>query len=184
MREIVSKKYIIIVILVIYGLIAFAILNFVSGKMSYSVEDVNDKYVVSITNNHGKTIYENTYNAYPVISQIGENTVSVTIGAGDHWTTKFINGKTNRISDYFANISACSEQLVVYGIYEGGELKIVIRDIYDNEKVYKEIIDTFPIVAVGSYLIKEAQIIDDHTVHLTYYVNNDWEEREELVVLD
>lgn len=83
MREIVSKKYIIIAILVIIcGLIAFAILYFVPGKMSYSVEEVNDKYVVSINNNHGKTIYENTYNAYPVILQIGESTVSVTIGAG------------------------------------------------------------------------------------------------------
>ena len=183
-RKIVSKKYIIIAILVICGLIAFAVLNFVPGKMSYSVEEVNDKYVVSITNNYGKTIYENTYNAYPIILQVGENTVSVTIGAGDYWTTMFINGKTNRISDYFENISACSEQLVVYGIYEDGELKIVIRDIYDKEKVYKEIIDTFPVVAVGSYLIKEAQIIDDHTVHLTYYVNNDWEEKEELVLLD
>ncbi|MBD5494783.1 MAG: hypothetical protein HDR12_10515, partial [Lachnospiraceae bacterium] len=169
---------------IICALIVLAILNLVPCKMSYNVEEVNNKYVVSITNNHGKTIYENTYNAYPIILQVGENTVSVTIGAGDYWTTKFINGKTNRISDYFENISACSEQLVVYGIYEDGELKIVIRDIYDKEKVYKEIIDTFPVVAVGSYLIKDAQIIDDHTVHLTYYVNNDWEEKEEIVFLD
>ena len=48
----------------------------------------------------------------------------------------------------------------------------------------QEIIDTFPVVAVGSYLIKEVQIIDDHTVHVTYYVNDDWEEKEELIVLD
>ena len=67
-KKIVSKKYIIIATLVILGLIVFAALYFVPGKMSYSVEKVNDKYVVSITNNYGKTIYENTYNAYPVIS--------------------------------------------------------------------------------------------------------------------
>ena len=83
-REIVSKKYIIIAILVICPLIVLAVLSIVPGKMSYSVEEVNDKYVVSITNNYGKTIYEYTYNAYPVISQIGENTVSVVIAAGDY----------------------------------------------------------------------------------------------------
>lgn len=96
----------------------------------------------------------------------------VTIGFGDAWTTKFINGKTNRISDSFVNISAYNEELVVYGIYEDGQLKIIIRNIYDKEAAYEEVVDEFPNVAVGSYIIKDAQIIDNHSVHLTYYVNN------------
>ncbi len=73
---------------------------------------------------------------------------------------------------------------MVYGIYEDEQLKIVIRDIYDKDKVYKEVIDTFPNVAVGSYIIKDAQIIDEHSVDLTYYVGDAWEEKEEVVVLD
>lgn len=108
----------------------------------------------------------------------------VTVGRGDSWTNKFINGKTNRISDSFENISAYDGQLVVYGIYEDEQLKIVIRDIYDKEKVYKEVIDTFPNVAVGSYIIKDARIIDGNSVHLTYYVGNEWEEKEKVIRLD
>lgn len=132
----------------------------------------------------GEKIYENVYELEPSIIQVGKDTILIRIGRGDSWTTKFINGKTNRISDSFENISAYNEQLVVYGIYEDEQLKIVIRDIYDKDKIYKEVFDTFPNVAVGSYIIKDAQIIDEHSVQLTYYVGDEWEEKEKLIQLD
>lgn len=180
-RKRLSKKCI---VFVICCLTIFVILKFVPDKMSYSVERLKDNYTVSIFNNRGKKIYEDTYRLEPNVSKIGENTVMVTIGRGDSWTTKFINGKTNRISDGFENISAYNEKLVVYGTYEDEELKIIIRDIYDKEKAYEEVIDAFPDVAVGSYIIKDAQIIDNHSVHITYYVDSNWEEKEKLIFLD
>lgn len=132
----------------------------------------------------GKRIYENVYGVEPIIMQVDKDTLLIRTGRGDSWITKFVNGKTNRVSDDFENISAYNGQLVVYGIYEDEQLKIVIRDIYDKDKVYKEVIDTFPNVAVGSYIIKDAQIIDEHSVDLTYYVGDEWEEKEEVVLLD
>ena len=39
-------------------------------------------------------------------------------------------------------------------------------------------IDTFPNVAVGLYIIKDAQILDEHSVDLTYYVGDEWKEKE------
>lgn len=184
LKKIISKKGIVIAVIVICCLTVFAILIIAPNKMSYSIEKVNNTYNVSITNRWGKKIYENVYELEPSIIQVGKDTILIRIGRGDSWATRFINGKTNRISDSFENISAYNEQLVVYGIYEDEQLKIVIRDIYDKDKVYKEVIDTFPNVAVGSYIIKDAQIIDEHSVHLTYYVSNEWEEKEKLIQLD
>lgn len=184
LKKIMSKKIIVILIIIICCLVLFVLLKFAHNKISYNVERINDNYIVSIFNNRGKKIYEDIYRGEPIISKIGENTIMVTIGFGDSWTTKFINGKTNRISDSFENISAYNEELVVYGIYEDGQLKIIIRDIYDKEAAYKEVIDVFPNVAVGSYIIKDAQIIDNHSVHLTYYVGSNWEEKEILIFLD
>lgn len=180
----VSKKGIVIAAIVICCLTVFAVLMILPHKMSYSVEKVNDTYSVSIKNKWGKKIYENVYELEPSIIQVGKDTILIKIGRGDSWTSTFINGKTNRISDGFENISIYNEELVVYGTYEDEQIKIVIRDIYDKDKVYKEVIDTFPDVAVGSYIIKDAQIIDEHSVHLTYYVGNGWEEKETLIQLD
>lgn len=184
LKKIMSKKGIVITLIVVCCLMAFAIFMLLSNKISYTVEEVNGTYNVSVNNRCGKRIYENAYGVEPIIMQVDKDTILIRTGKGDSRITKFINGKTNRVSDNFENISAYNGQLVVYGIYEDEQLKIVIRDIYDKDKVYKEVIDTFPNVAVGSYIIKDAQIIDEHSVDLTYYVGDEWEEKEEVVLLD
>lgn len=184
LKKIMSKKGIVITLIVVCCLMAFAIFMLLSNKISYTVEEVNGTYNVSVNNRCGKRIYENAYGVEPIIMQVDKDTILIRTGKGDSRITKFINGKTNRVSDNFENISAYNGQLVVYGIYEDEQLKIVIRDIYDEDKVYKEVIDTFPNVAVGSYIIKDAQIIDEHSVDLTYYVGDEWEEKEEVVLLD
>ena len=184
LKKIISKKGIVITLIVACCLMAFAIFMLLSNKISYTVGEVNGTYNVSVNNRWGKRIYENAYGVEPIIVQVDKDTILIRTGKGDSWITKFINGKTNRVSDNFENISAYNGQLVVYGIYEDEQLKIVIRDIYDKDKVYKEVIDIFPNVAVGSYIIKDAQIIDEHSVDLTYYVGDEWEEKEEVILLD
>lgn len=184
LKKIISKKGIVITLIVVCCLMAFAIFMILSNKISYTVEEVNGTYNVSVNNRCGKRIYENAYGVEPIIMQVDKDTILIRTGKGDSRITKFINGKTNRVSDNFENISAYNGQLVVYGIYKDEQLKIVIRDIYDKDKVYKEVIDTFPNVAVGSYIIKDAQIIDEHSVDLTYYVGDEWEEKEEVILLD
>ena len=184
LKKIISKKGIVITLIVVCCLMAFAIFMILSNKISYTVEEVNGTYNVSVNNRCGKRIYENAYGVEPIIMQVDKDTILIRTGKGYSRITKFINGKTNRVSDNFENISAYNGQLVVYGIYEDEQLKIVIRDIYDKDKVYKEVIDTFPNVAVGSYIIKDAQIIDEHSVDLTYYVGDEWEEKEEVILLD
>lgn len=164
-------------IIIIICCLVFA-LKFIPHKVSYSVEMNQDGYIVSVIDIHGKLIYEEFYQLEPVVSEVGDYTVMVTAGKGDSIVFKFINGKTGRISDNFENISTYNEQLVVYGIYEDEKLKIVIRDIYDKDIIYKEITDTFPNVAVGSYIIKDAEILSDCLVHITYYTGDDWKEKD------
>lgn len=150
---------------------------------SYNVEKSQNGYVVSITDIHGKLLYEDFYQLEPIISEIGKDTIMVTAGKGDSIAYKFINRKSGKISDSYENISTYNEQLVVYGIYENAKLKIVIRDIYDEDIVYKEITDQFPGVAVGSYIIKNAEIVSDNLVHITYYIGDNWKEKEVFVNL-
>lgn len=174
-----------IIIIMAAGCLAlFIILNNLWNKIQYSVEKIDDKYIVSISNDQGEIIYKGAYALQPVISKTGESTFMVTVGKGDSRTTKFINKKTGIVSDGFENISACNEKIVIYGTYESDKLKIIIRDIYDKNKYYEEIIDTFPNVAVGSYIIKDAQIYSNGSIDLTYYVDDDWTEKKKVVFWD
>ena len=101
LKKIISKKGIVITLIVIGCLIVFIILMSSSNKISYSVEEVNGNYNVSVNNRWGKSIYENVYGVDPIIMQVDEDTILIRTGGGDSWTTKFINGKTNRVSDNF-----------------------------------------------------------------------------------
>ena len=80
--------------------------------------------------------------------------------------------------------TAYNEKIVVYAIYEEGNLKIIIRDIYNKDEVYKEIIDEFPNIAVGSYIIKDARVINNHLVYLNYYLGNDWKEKKNFIFVN
>ena len=182
MKKIISKKN--IAIMFVCCFIFWMLLNSAPNKMSYTVEKEDDSYIVSVFNPHGEKIYEEQYGVEPAISKVGKNTVMVTVGAGNWWQSRFINGKTEGISDWFGQIAAYSEQLVVYGTYEDNKLKIIIRDIYDKDKIYKEITDSFPQVAVGSYLVKDAQILNDHLVYLRYYIDDEWTEKGKFVFLN
>lgn len=178
-----SYKNVFIVLIAISCAVCLFIFKCLPDKMAYTVDKNEENYAVSITNNQGKKIYEHSYKSEPVISKAGENTFIVTVGRGDCWTTSFINGKTGKVSENFENISSYNENLVVYGIYDDDKLKIIIRDIYDKEKAYKEIIDDFPDLAVGSYVIKDSKVINDHLVYIKYYTGDEWEEKENLVFL-
>ena len=106
LKKIISKKGIVITLIVISCLIVFTILMILSDKISYNVEEVNGNYNVSVNNRWGKRIYENVYGVAPIIMQVGKDAILIRTGKGDSWITKFINGKTNRVSDDFENISA------------------------------------------------------------------------------
>jgi len=151
-RMMLRKKHVFI-IMAICCLLLFIVIKSIPDPMSYSVEKDEDHWNVSIKGRNGETIYEESYELEPVITKIGRNTIMVTVGRGDLWISIFVNGKTGNVSNGFENISACNEKLVVYGTYQEGEMKIIIRDIYDESKIYKEITDDFPPVAVGSYII-------------------------------
>lgn len=172
------------VVIMVIVLLLFLIIKISSGKVTYSVDMRDNTYIVSIYSGEGNKIYENTYRIEPIISIIGKDTVVITSGRGDLWNTRFVDGKTGRVSDIYENVSAYNEEIVVYAIYEEGKIKIIIRDIYDKDKLYKEVNDSFPNVAVGSYVIEDAQIVNDQLVYLKYYVGDDGEEKEEYIYLN
>lgn len=193
MKKTGTKKIVIIAaIVIICCILAFIVARLMPNQTTYRTEENQmtyhmeqtgeESYKVSVYNRKGEMLYEDEYLREPQITQVGEHTMMVTVGAGDACSSIFINEETGEISEAYDVAAAYSEQLIVYGTYEDGQMKIIIRDIYDKDKCYKEITDTFADTAVGHYLIKDAEITDDSSVNITYYIG-DWEEKSTVVVL-
>ena len=91
LKKIISKKGIVITLIVVCCLMAFAIFMILSNKISYTVEEVNGTYNVSVNNRCGKRIYENAYGVEPIIMQVDKDTILIRTEKGDSRITKFIN---------------------------------------------------------------------------------------------
>ena len=182
-RGLYRKILFVVIIIAVCCMALLIVLKSASNKMEYNKVKEGDNYLVSINDSNGEMIYEDLYRAEPIISEVGKNTIMVEIGAGNTSNSIFINGKTGKVSDFFPDVVAYNEKLVVYPIFENGELKIIIRDIYDKNNVYEEITDAFSETAVGLYDVKEAKVINDHQVYLNYYIGDDRKEKERLILI-
>lgn len=150
-------------------------------SLTYEIEQDEESCKVSVYDSGETLLYENSYSREPIIKRIGKNTLEIHEGAGNTGWSVFINGETGEVSEPFADVVACNEQIVVYSVFEDGIFKIIIRDIYD-EGDCQEITDDFPPVATGISFIKEVKVLDGHTVYLDYYIGDsgngdEWEEK-------
>ena len=64
---------------------------------------------------------------------------------------------------------------MVCPIYEDGMMKIIVQDIFDKNKFHLEVIRDYAPVAVGRYMIIDAEFSDDTTLCLEYYSGEEWE---------
>ena len=151
---------------------------------TYKVYENNYEYEVVIRQYNGKVIVsENTYNMEPIIKEVGKDTLMLKVGKGDWHITRFINVKEGTISEGFGNAEAFDSNKVVYPIYEDDTIKIVIQDIYDKDKYYREVIRDYTPVAVPKSMIIDIEFIDDSKLLLKYYSGEEWKEVSEIIEL-
>lgn len=157
-----------------------------TASLAYEIDRDEEGYKVSVYDSQENLLYEDSYPGEPVVKRIGKDTLEIHEGAGNTGWSVFINGETGEASEPIVDVIACNEQIAVYPVFEDGNFKIIIRDIY-NENAYEEITDDFPPVATGTGFIKEAKVLDRYTVYLDYYTGDsgngdEWEEKK-IVVL-
>ena len=153
-------------------------------SFTYEVAQGEEEYRVSVHDRQDNLLYEASYPKEPVVKKIGKDTLEIYEGAGNTGWSVFVNGETGEVSEPVTDVAACSEETVVYPVFEDGIFKIIIRDIYD-ERIYREITDNFPPVATGNGFIKEIKVLD-YSIYLDYYTGNgangeEWEEKKVVV---
>ncbi|GFI03607.1 hypothetical protein IMSAGC005_02444 [Lachnospiraceae bacterium] len=118
---------------------------------------------------------EEYYHVQPFIEVIGKDIITLEVSGGlDCLWTRFINVKDGNVSEKFDNVAAYNSDKVVYLAYKDGDMKIIVQDIFDENKYYFEIIRDYAPVAVGKYMIIDVKFLDDVTLYLEYYRGKRW----------
>ena len=147
-----------------------------------TIQHNNDTCVVTIKDINGKQIFCEEYPKEPIVFLVDNETFQVIVGKGDWRISTFINIKEGIVSEGFDNVSDCDGEKIVYAIWENETMKIIVRDIYDKDKYYKEIIRDFSPVAVPSNIIHEVTLYK-RTMHLKYFYGEEFELKEEIIQL-
>lgn len=157
--------------------------------------DISDTYIINEKENYtyeiiikqynGKVIISEEYDGlYPIVEVAGKDVLTLTLGRGDCWITRFINVKDGSVSEGFDYMVAYNADKVVYPGFKDGVMKIIVQDIFDKEQYYLEIVREYAPVAVGRYMIIDAEFLDDDALYLKYYKGEEWEEVSEVIDLN
>ena len=145
------------------------------GTLTYSMSREGENSVLVVKDDGGKELYSDTFETgyEPVVSVIDQDTIEIIYGKGDWHQSVFVNGRTGQVSPTIDDVLAANGKWAVHAGFIDGQMKIIIEDIYGEEKGYKEIIDDFPPVAVGNHLIQDVTFLDDDRVEINYYIGQD-----------
>lgn len=150
----------------------------------YTGENKENNYIVCIKNRQEDIIFYEEYAREPTVKVVYDDTFMVIRGQGDWHGYTFINIETSLVSEEFDDINAWNHEKVVYSVYENDVIKIVIQDIYDKEKYYKEVLRNYAPEAIPYRVILDAEFINDSQVILKYYRGEEWEEVSEIIDLN
>lgn len=145
------------------------------GTLTYSMSREGENSVLVVKDDGGNELYSDTFETgyEPMTSVIDQDTIEIVYGKGDWHQSVFVNGRTGQVSPTIDDVLVANGKWAVHAGFMDGQMKIIIEDIYGEEKGYKEIIDDFPPVAVGNHLIQDVTFLDDDRVEINYYIGQD-----------
>ena len=102
------------------------------------------------------------------------------INAANYW---FYDIESGQISDTFSNISAIKEQKIVYMGFVGEDIRLIVRDIFDEEIYYKDFDRDFSNLAILESVLLEAKFLDNDRIQIKYLSGTEQEEVTEIIEL-
>lgn len=139
--------------------------------VSYNISKEGEKSVLTVTDNQGNELYSDTFETGSdlVVKELNQDTIEIIYGRkSDVTQSLFINGRTGQVSPLIDNVYASNGQLAVNEEKVDGQIKIIIRDIYDIGNRYEEVIDTSPLLG-----LRDAKFLDNGQIEITYSIYQD-----------
>lgn len=118
-----------------------------------------------------------------IIEEIHDELLHVRIGAGTYsYTDYFFDCKKGVVSEFFSNVLAISDRKIVYmKEFDDGRPILVVRDAFDKDIFYKEIMRDFsPVVSLATVIVS-AEFIDDDSLQIEYFTGIEYDTLIEII---
>ncbi|MBQ2676727.1 MAG: hypothetical protein IJF54_04945 [Clostridia bacterium] len=147
-------------------------------------DSVQSGYYYYVTDNNGRNIdigYHSYRGSFGFSTK--DNILIMEYGhGGSAWDERYYDVTTGRVSRFFEKPIAKSKELVAYFSLKDGKILLVVQNMFDPAKYYKEITRDF-----SDFVIKDhctAEFIDNNTkLDITYWVNPNDEKITETIDL-
>lgn len=126
-----------------------------------------------------------SFSSYKIveISRIDKNILQKRYGAGNAICYQFYDTEKNSVSPIYENIDAVDYGKIVYMTISDGMNKLIVTDLFDDEKYYREYERDFSPTAIPSDALKSANFISENKIEICYLKGNDYIETSEVIDL-
>jgi len=192
------KKYVIAATLILAAIVCGSLVitaqnhtseTSISSGKNYKVYDISKdhkpEYRYDIYNNAGRIVKsESVFRIDPRITYPYDGVLSIHVSLGTgYFLTQYYDTNRDVFSDTFESPAMADHGMVVYAAYIGESLKLVVRDIFDINRYYKEFeLDFSPVVPFNA--VRKAEFADENTLDITYVSGKEYEEKNIVLQLE
>ncbi len=151
-------------------------------KKYYSLSlDKDENYTIKLYDSEGKLVDELSNPKEPSIHFLTNKVMQIIIYYGNpFYYTYFYNIENREISQAYDTPVLAQDDKIVY--IDGK--KLIVKDIFDKDKYYKEIERNFTETVPPSSAISNAKFISDHELKIKYYEGEKYNQKKETIDLD
>jgi len=136
-----------------------------AGTYSYQIYSATGKIL-----DEKKKLYRE-----PFIESVDEDILHISLSAGTNVRQEwFVNRKTEERSETFQNVCAIQgEKIAFMELDDESSYCLVIRDIFDENKLYLEVKQDFAPLAIPDLIIENAEFTEESSLKITYLKGED-----------
>lgn len=150
-------------------------------KIVPSTKDGIIEYHYYIYNNQGSVIFEETLLKKPDFLYVDTDILREHHGGGNVSQYQFFNVSKNLISPIYENPSIVKNGKIVYMTYKDDKIKLVVSDLFDKSKFYRQYERDFSPVAAPDGDLTSAEYIDSNKLQITYLSGSNYKEVTEII---
>ena len=197
------KKYILIIMFLILLLVTYIFYIYENSKLNtfkkinlevveqtknYKIialknEEIT-KYYYWILDNTNNTIYKSSSYKMPNLSYYSNNIIQLHLGSGNVSQYQFFDTKNSITSPIYENPTLIDNEKIMYMTFENNKIKLIVRDLFDELKLYRKYERDFSPVATAHNDLINAKFIDVNKLQITYLSGKDFIEVTEILNLD
>jgi len=154
--------------------------DYILTSLESENEEIYKLYVKAIDGQ----VLEESYYQKPLLKYITDNLLEIGAPAGTGVINyRYYSLSENKFSEYFEIPSLVENGVIVYMSGAVSDIKLIVQDIFDKDKLYKEFKRDFWQVSTPSMTLIDVKFLSEDEIQVIYFSGEDQVEQTEIISL-